>query len=172
MNPKFSSDSNSGKLTEEISKSSSDLRTYKSMFQVISDYEGELSILLDVIYVLTVLKDTLMKEHFNKKNEQTRIRSITEINIDNIQRCKELTKFAIELRHLDEVIGNFSNNELEYCVPKELPIQNGQHSLENQSQHSNNIGYSNDKETVNHHYNHIFEILEQSRSCKTNGKGG
>jgi hypothetical protein len=97
MNPKFSSDSNSGKLTEEISKSSSDLRTYKSMFQVIPDYEGELSILLDVIYVLTVLKDTLMKEHFNKKNEQTRIRSITEINIDNIQPCKELTKFAIEL---------------------------------------------------------------------------
>ena len=158
MDPDPTSEVNTGILAEEMSKSSSNLRTDKSIFQVISNYKGELSIFLDAVSVLIMLKDRLTKELFNKKNEQKRIRIITEINNDNIQSCKELMKFGIELRHLDEVVGIFCINELEYCATKEFPLQNRQHSLENQYQLSNNIVYSNDKEIVNH-YKYIFEIL-------------
>jgi two-component system, OmpR family, sensor histidine kinase VicK len=158
MDPNPSSELNTGILAEEMSKSSSNLRTDKSIFQVISNYKGELSIFLDAVSVLIMLKDRLMKELFNKKNGQKRIRIITEINNDNIQSCKELMKFGIELRHLEEVAGIFCINELEYCATKEFPLQNRQHSLENQYRLSNNIVYSNDKEIVNH-YKYIFEIL-------------
>jgi hypothetical protein len=151
MHPDPSSDINTDILTEEMSKSSSDLRNDKSIFQVISNYKGEVSIFLDAVSVLIMLKDSLMKQLFNKKNEQKRIRIITEINNDNIQSCKELIKFGVELRHLDEVVGIFTVNELEYCATKEFPIQDRQHSLENQYQLSNNIIYSDDKEIVNHY---------------------
>ncbi|MDQ3977153.1 MAG: hypothetical protein M3264_11570, partial [Thermoproteota archaeon] len=158
MDPTPSNEVNTGILAEEISKSSSNLGTDRSIFQVISNYKGELSIFLDAVSVLIMSKDRLTKELFNKKNGQKRIRIITEINNDNIQSCKELMKFGIELRHLHEVVGIFCINELEYCATNEFPLQNRQHSLEKQYQLSNNIVYSNDKEIVNH-YKYIFEIL-------------
>ncbi|HEX6028595.1 MAG TPA: HAMP domain-containing sensor histidine kinase [Nitrososphaeraceae archaeon] len=158
MDLNSSSDTNTGILTEEMSKSGSDLRTDKSIFQVISNYKVEVSIFLDSISLIIMSKDRLIKELFNKKNDQKRIRIITEINKDNIQSCKELMKFGIELRHLDEVVGIFSINEFEYCATKKFPIQDRQDSFENQYQLSNNIVYSNDKEIVNH-YKYIFEIL-------------
>ena len=158
MDLNSSSDTNTGILTEEMSKSSSDLRPDKSIFQVISNYKKEVSIFLDATSVIIISKDRLIKELFNKKNDQKRIRIITQINKDNIQSCKELMKFGIELRHLDEVVGIFSINEFEYCATKKFPIQDRQYSFENQYQLSNNIVYSNDKEIVNH-YKYIFEIL-------------
>jgi signal transduction histidine kinase len=158
MDHDSSSDTNTGILTEEMSKSGSDLRPDKSIFQVISNYKVEVSIFLDSISLIIMSKDRLMKELFNKKNDQKRIRIITEINKDNIQSCKELMKFGIELRHLDEVVGIFTINEFEYCATKKFTIQDTQCSFENQYQLSNNIVYSNDKEIVNH-YKYIFEIL-------------
>jgi two-component system, OmpR family, sensor histidine kinase VicK len=158
MHPDPNSDLNTDILTEEMSKSSSDLRNDKSIFQVISNYKGEVSIFLDAVSLLIMLKDRLVKQLLNKKNEQKRIRIITEINNDNIQSCKELIKSGVELRHLDEVVGIFAINELEYCATKEFPIQDRQHSLENQYQLSNYIVYNKDKEIVNH-YKYIFEIL-------------
>jgi two-component system, OmpR family, sensor histidine kinase VicK len=158
MDLNSSSDTNTGILTEEMSKNGSDLRTDKSIFQVISNYKVEVSIFLDCISLIIMSKDRLMKELFNKKNDQKRIRIISEINKDNIQSCKELMKFGIEVRHLDEVVGIFSINEFEYCATKKFPIQDRQDSFENQYQLSNNIVYSNDKEIVNH-YKYIFEIL-------------
>jgi signal transduction histidine kinase len=159
MDLNSSSDTNTGILTEEeMSKSGSDLKTDKSIFQVISNYKVEVSIFLDSISLIIMSKDRLIKELFNKKNDQKRIRIITQINKDNIQSYKELMKFGIELRHLDEVVGIFSINESEYCATKKFPIQDRQDSFENQYQLSNNIVYSNDKEIVNH-YKYIFEIL-------------
>ncbi|HZB99425.1 MAG TPA: hypothetical protein VE226_05380, partial [Nitrososphaeraceae archaeon] len=147
MDHDSSSDTNTGILTEEMSKSGSDLRPDKSIFQVISNYKVEVSIFLDSISLIIMSKDRFMKELFNKKNDQKRIRIITEINKDNIQSCKELMKFGIELRHLDEVVGIFTINEFEYCATKKFPYQL-----------SNKIVYSNDKEIVNH-YKYIFKIL-------------
>jgi signal transduction histidine kinase len=158
MDLNSSSDTNAGILTEEMSESGSDLRTDKSIFEVISNYKVEVSIFLDATSLIIMSKDRLIKELFNKKNDQKRIRIITEINKDNIQSCKELMKFGIELRHLDEVVGIFSINEFEYCATKKFPIQDRQYSFKNQYQLSNNIVYSNDKEIVNH-YKYIFEIL-------------
>ena len=85
MDPSPSNEVNTGILAEEMSKSSSNLGTDRSIFQVISNYKGELSIFLDAVSVLIMLKDRLTKELFNKKNAQKRIRIITEINNDNIQ---------------------------------------------------------------------------------------
>jgi signal transduction histidine kinase len=158
MDLNSSSDTNTGILTEEMSKSGSDLIPDKSIFQVISNYKVEVGIFLDAISLIIMSKDRLMKELFNKKNDQKRIRIITEINKDNIPSCKELMKFGIELRHLDEVVGIFSINEFEYCATKKFSIQDRQYSFKNQYQLSNNIVYSNDKEIVNH-YKYIFEIL-------------
>jgi hypothetical protein len=95
MDLNSSSDTNTGILTEEMSKSGSDLRTDKSIFQVISNYKVEVSIFLDSISLIIMSKDRLMKELFNKKNDQKRIRIITEINKDNIQSCKEVLNLDI-----------------------------------------------------------------------------
>jgi hypothetical protein len=57
MHPDPSSDINTDILTEEISKSSSDLRNDKSIFQVIFNYKGEVSIFLDAVSVLIMLKE-------------------------------------------------------------------------------------------------------------------
>jgi hypothetical protein len=41
------------------------------------------------------------------RNKGVKTRFITEINKDNILYCKELIKILDELRHLDEIKGNF-----------------------------------------------------------------
>jgi two-component system, OmpR family, sensor histidine kinase VicK len=48
----------------------------------------------------------ITKGYRNMKRRGVRIRFITEITKDNIPDCKELMK-TVELRHLDEVKGNF-----------------------------------------------------------------
>jgi hypothetical protein len=47
------------------------------------------------------------KAYADMKNRGVRIRFISEITKENIQYCKELMKVVTELRHLDEVKGNF-----------------------------------------------------------------
>ena len=97
MHPDPSSDINTDILTEEMSKSGSDLRPDKSIFQVISNYKVEVSIFLDSISLIIMSKDRLMKELFNKKNDQKRIRIITEINKDNIQVNTNFKKMLMRL---------------------------------------------------------------------------
>jgi hypothetical protein len=60
MDHDSSSDTNTGILTEEMSKSGSDLRPDKSIFQVISNYKVEVSIFLDSISLIIMSKDRLM----------------------------------------------------------------------------------------------------------------
>jgi hypothetical protein len=47
-------------------------------------------------------------EPIDLNNRGIKLRVITEITKDNISYCKELMKLSIELRHLDDVKGNFS----------------------------------------------------------------
>jgi hypothetical protein len=61
MHPDPSSDINTDILTEEMSKSSSDLRNDKSIFQVISNYKGEVSIFLDAVSVLIMFNETTLQ---------------------------------------------------------------------------------------------------------------
>ena len=52
--------------------------------------------------------EPIVKGIIENKNRGIKSRVITEITKDNISYCKELMKLSIELRHLDDVKGNFS----------------------------------------------------------------
>lgn len=48
----------------------------------------------------------MTEAYIDMKNRGVRLRFISEITKDNLQYCKELMKIG-EVRHLDEVKGNF-----------------------------------------------------------------
>ncbi len=52
--------------------------------------------------------EPIVKGIIDHNNRGIKSKLITEITKDNISYCKELMKLAIELRHLDDVKGNFS----------------------------------------------------------------
>ncbi|MBV9176412.1 MAG: hypothetical protein JO297_05190 [Nitrososphaeraceae archaeon] len=56
--------------------------------------------------ILVIPNHPVTNAIIDMKNRGVKIRFITEITHDNIQYCKELMKIA-EVRHLDEVKGNF-----------------------------------------------------------------
>jgi signal transduction histidine kinase len=60
--------------------------------------------------------DSIRKERlFAAKNRGVKFRYVTEITKDNISYCKEMLKFASEIRHLDGIKGNFEvSDEREY----------------------------------------------------------
>jgi len=57
--------------------------------------------------------DKLKKGYIDAKNRGVRIRYITEITNANIEICKEVMRIA-ELRHMDDIRGNFSVTDTEY----------------------------------------------------------
>ena len=60
--------------------------------------------------------DSIRKERLSApKNRGVKFRYVTEITKDNISYCKEMLKFASEIRHLDGIKGNFEvSDEREY----------------------------------------------------------
>ena len=92
-------------------------------------------------------------EPYNKalldlKSRGVRFRQITEITKDNLSFSKELMNLA-EVRHLDEVKGNFITSEKEYLAPVVL------FQKENVT---SQIIYSNVREVVEQH-KYLFETL-------------
>jgi two-component system, OmpR family, sensor histidine kinase VicK len=55
-----------------------------------------------------ITAEPIVKGIIDLNNRGIKSRVITEITKDNISYCKELMKLSIELRHLDDVKGNFS----------------------------------------------------------------
>ena len=56
----------------------------------------------------------------NLKKRGIKLRYITDITKDNVSYCKELMKFAYEIRHLDGIKANFSVSETEYLASATL----------------------------------------------------
>lgn len=84
------------------------------------------------------------------KNTSIKIRLITEINSNNLKYCKQLNKeFEVELRHLDNVKGNFGISDGEQYITSSV--------LEN-SKSLNEIVYSNVKGIVEQN-TFMYEIL-------------
>ena len=54
------------------------------------------------------------------KKSGIRLRYITDITKENVNHCKELMKFADEVRHLDGIKANFSVSESEYLASSTL----------------------------------------------------
>src|SRR5438445_13147287 len=56
---------------------------------------------------LAVILEPIKKAFLDTKGRGVKLRYITEITHDNIAACKELIIIVDELRHLDEIRGNF-----------------------------------------------------------------
>lgn len=56
--------------------------------------------------MLVIPDHPITKAHYDMKERGIKIRFITEITKENIHHCRELMNFA-EVRHLDEIKGNF-----------------------------------------------------------------
>jgi two-component system sensor histidine kinase VicK len=57
--------------------------------------------------IFVIPNHPVTESYVDMKNRGVRMRFISEITKENIQYCKELMKVVTELRHLDEVKGNF-----------------------------------------------------------------
>src|SRR5919202_618446 len=62
--------------------------------------------------------DAIKNERLKAKNRGVNNRYVTEITKDNIAYCKELSEFA-EVRHLNEVKGNFETSKIRVKGGKE-----------------------------------------------------
>jgi signal transduction histidine kinase len=103
---------------------------------------------LDVEAPIFGIKHDLLKEaKIKAKKKGVRLRYITEINKDNLSYCKELAQI-VELRHLDNIRGNFGVSDDEYMaiatIEKEKPITH--------------VIYSNAEQIVRQHQ-YLFETL-------------
>jgi signal transduction histidine kinase len=85
------------------------------------------------------------------KAKGIKLRYITDITKDNIRYCKELLKFAKEIRHLEGIRANFSVSETEYMASATL--QEGE-----QQQPIPQVIYSNVKDLVEQQ-KYVFESL-------------
>ena len=85
------------------------------------------------------------------KAKGIKLRYIIDITKHNIQYCKELLKFAKEIRHLDGIRANFSVSETEYMASATL-------QEEEQQQPIPQVIYSNVKDLVEQQ-KYVFESL-------------
>jgi signal transduction histidine kinase len=80
---------------------------------IIAKTEKYLNIMGDSKSPEFLLSDEITKALQQAKTKGIRIRFITEINQANLSVCKEIMKF-VEVRHLDNVIGNFILSDKEF----------------------------------------------------------
>jgi len=93
--------------------------------------------------------ELIQKSFLEAKNKNVKLRYLTEITNANVPYCKKLMPIVSELRHLNEIRGNFMINEAEYLAPaltyKEKKI-------------ASVAIYSNVKEIVEHQQ-YLFDTL-------------
>jgi two-component system, OmpR family, sensor histidine kinase VicK len=93
------------------------------------------------------------------KAKGIQLRYITDITKDNIHYCKELLKFAKEVRHLAGMRANFSVSETEYMASASIQQQEeNQQQQQQQEQPIPQVIYSNAKDLVEQQ-KYVFESL-------------
>jgi signal transduction histidine kinase len=122
--------------------------TMKIQQQIISNAKNMISACVDSTSPSRVIQIQPIKKMIEDAiNKGIKYRYITEITKDNIEYCKELTKFIVA-RHLDGIKGNFAVTDSEYLatstVQEAKPIPQ--------------VIYSNVKEIVEQHQ-YLFETL-------------
>ncbi len=115
------------------------------------DYKAP-SLILEVQQYKKLLSDI--------KAKGIQLRYITDITKDNIHYCKELLKFAKEVRHLAGMRANFSVSETEYMASASIQQleQNQQLQQQQQEQPIPQVIYSNTKDLVEQQ-KYVFESL-------------
>lgn len=83
-----------------------------------------------------------LSSELKEKVKHNKLRFLTDINLDNIVYCKEIMKFALEVRHLPGVKANISVTNTEYFS---LVTSN---EAKLQSPNNSHVIYSNVKEIV------------------------
>ncbi|MFL6412531.1 MAG: ATP-binding protein [Nitrososphaeraceae archaeon] len=114
------------------------------------DYKAP-SLILEVRQYKKLLSDI--------KAKGIQLRYITDITKDNIHYCKELLKFAKEVRHLAGMRANFSVSETEYMASASIQQQEeNQQQQQQQEQPIPQVIYSNTKDLVEQQ-KYVFESL-------------
>jgi two-component system sensor histidine kinase VicK len=114
------------------------------------DYKAP-SLILEVQQYKKLLSDI--------KAKGIQLRYITDITKDNIHYCKELLKFAKEVRHLAGMRANFSVSETEYMASASIQQQEeNQQQQQQQEQPIPQLIYSNAKDLVEQQ-KYVFESL-------------
>jgi signal transduction histidine kinase len=114
------------------------------------DYKAP-SLILEVQQYKKLLSDI--------KAKGIQLRYITDITKDNIHYCKELLKFAKEVRHLAGMRANFSVSETEYMASASIQQQEeNQQQQQQQEQPIPQVIYSNAKDLVEQQ-KYVFESL-------------
>ncbi|MFL6383573.1 MAG: hypothetical protein ACJ712_01210, partial [Nitrososphaeraceae archaeon] len=114
------------------------------------DYKAP-SLILEVRQYKKLLSDV--------KAKGIQLRYITDIAKDNIHYCKELLKFAKEVRHLAGMRANFSVSETEYMASASIQQQEeNQQQQQQQEQPIPQVIYSNAKDLVEQQ-KYVFESL-------------
>jgi two-component system sensor histidine kinase VicK len=90
------------------------------------------------------------------KAKGIKLRYITDITKDNIHYCKELLKFAKEIRHLGGIKTNFSVSETEYIASASIQQQEENQQQQQQEQPIPQVIYSNAKDLVEQQ-KYVFE---------------
>jgi two-component system sensor histidine kinase VicK len=98
---------------------------------------------------LAVALDPIRNAFVDAKDRGVRLRYLTEITSENISYCKELLSTVSEIRHLDEIKGNFMISESEYLAPA-VSFEKGKVAAQ--------IIYSDVKELVKEH-EYVFDTL-------------
>lgn len=88
--------------------------TTSAAVKLLSRTKESLDAVIDSI-APSVALEVFKNSYLALKEKGVKVRWVTEITKDNIQNCKEAMKFA-EIRHLDDIKGNFGVTESEYLA--------------------------------------------------------
>jgi two-component system sensor histidine kinase VicK len=121
-----------------------------TLLQFLHKTDGKIDACVDYTRPSLVIDIQILREAFlDAKKRGVKLRYVTEINKDNISYCKQMMTMVDELRHLDEIKGNFYISETGYLAPA---------TFHEAGEPAAQIIYSNVKELIGHQ-RYVFETL-------------
>ena len=120
--------------------------------ELISDARHRLDICMDEIQPRLIVESRQFRQRFlDNKTKGIKLRYLTKITNDNLYCCKDLLSMTDELRHLDDIRGNFYVSEKEYAASASLHKRG-------KSAEDTMMIYSTTQEIIQHQQ-HIFETM-------------
>jgi two-component system, OmpR family, sensor histidine kinase VicK len=128
-----------------------DHNVVNTILQFVSNAKNRIDACIDSSRPSLAIEIERLKEAFlDARRRGVKLRYVTEVTEDNVAYCKDLLKIVDELRHLEDIKGNFYVNETEYIASA---------TLHEKGKPASQITYSNVKEIVQHHKHYVFDTL-------------